>query len=41
VDELFDDPGDLGFFDIKEDEPIEQELENPLFESPLPGEEED
>lgn len=36
--ELFDDPGDLGFFDIQEDESVEEPLDNPFYE-PAPGEE--
>lgn len=39
MDGVFDDPGDLGFFD-KEDEIIEpDDLENEFYE-PYPGEEE-
>jgi hypothetical protein len=38
-DDLFDDPGDLGFFDKEEKVPEDEfDLENPFYE-PAPGEE--
>lgn len=36
--DLFDDPGDLGFFDIQEDEPVDEPLDNDFYE-PCPEEE--
>ena len=38
-DNLFDDPGDLGFFDQKDEDIEPEELDNPFYE-PFPGEEE-
>lgn len=37
----FDAPGDLGFFDLKDEEPEEPTLDNGLFEQPIPGEEDE
>jgi len=39
MDDLFDDSGDLGFFDWKEDV-LEPEVEEDEFYVPFPGEEE-
>ena len=40
MDNLFEDPGDLGFFDQKDEVPEEPTLDDCLFDEPLPGEEE-
>ena len=37
MDDLFDDPGDLGFFDMEEPE-LPDEPEDDMFYEPLPGE---
>lgn len=37
MDNLFNDPGDLGFFDYKEEVVKPDELDNNLFDERLPG----
>jgi hypothetical protein len=39
MNDLFDDPGDLGFFDLHEEDIEPEEFDNPFYE-PFPGEEE-
>ena len=38
MDDLFDDPGDLGFFDQKEEALEPDEVRDDLFYEPFPGE---
>ena len=40
MDGMFDDPGDLGFFDIKDEDVEVPLLEDSIFDEPLPDEEE-
>ncbi|MGH0053266.1 MAG: hypothetical protein ACQ5SW_07760 [Sphaerochaetaceae bacterium] len=40
MEDLFDDPGDLGFFNQHDEEPIDVDLEHDEFYEPAPGEEE-
>ena len=39
MDGMFDDPGDLGFFDQDDDDVEVPMLEDDLFDEPFPGEE--
>jgi len=40
MDDLFDDPGDLGFFDQKDEDIEPEDMVDDLFYEPYPGEEE-